>query len=195
MIQVKSECDSTSITPSSSPKRPVYYVQSPSRDSHEDGDKSSASQSIQTTPAYNSSSSPMDYSPSYPSTYGRTTSNYRSSSASRVSGHWRWSKVNRKRNSKQWWRECRVVGVENGAVFYDDDDDNDEIYEDEREESRGRPYFLIIFLGFSLVFTAFCLIIWGASKPYKAHIRMMVYIYDLEEAQIFNIFCKIFEFL
>ncbi|KAF7820428.1 urease accessory protein D isoform X1 [Senna tora] len=73
MLSAKSESDITSLaasSPSRSPKRPVYYVQSPSRDSH-DGDKSS----MQTTPISNS---PME-SPSHPS-FGRHS---RNSSASR----------------------------------------------------------------------------------------------------------------
>ncbi|XP_039026026.1 uncharacterized protein LOC120159508 [Hibiscus syriacus] len=60
MLSTKSESDITSLAPSSpsrSPKRPVYYVQSPSRDSH-DGDKSSTMQP-----------SPME-SPSHPSSVG-----------------------------------------------------------------------------------------------------------------------------
>ncbi|KAM3267959.1 hypothetical protein P3S67_031944 [Capsicum chacoense] len=52
MLHAKSESDITSLahtSPSRSPKRPVYYVQSPSRDSH-DGDKTS----MQPTPSFNS---------------------------------------------------------------------------------------------------------------------------------------------
>jgi hypothetical protein len=69
MQSAKSESDITSLAPSSpsrSPKRPVYYVQSPSRDSH-DGDKSS---SMHATPISNS---PME-SPSHPS-FGRHSRN------------------------------------------------------------------------------------------------------------------------
>ncbi|KAI3513286.1 hypothetical protein L1887_20615 [Cichorium endivia] len=51
MLHTKSEYDITSLVPSSplrSPKRPIYFVQSPSRDSQA-GDKSS---SIQATPNF-----------------------------------------------------------------------------------------------------------------------------------------------
>ncbi|KAL2982375.1 hypothetical protein AAZX31_13G338500 [Glycine max] len=101
-LSAKSESDITSLAPSSpsrSPKRPVYYVQSPSRDSH-DGDKSS---SMQATPISNS---PME-SPSHPS-FGRHS---RNSSASRFSGIFRSSsgrKGSRKRNDKGW-PECDVI--------------------------------------------------------------------------------------
>ncbi|KAG4972562.1 hypothetical protein JHK82_038233 [Glycine max] len=106
-LSAKSESDITSLAPSSpsrSPKRPVYYVQSPSRDSH-DGDKSS---SMQATPISNS---PME-SPSHPS-FGRHS---RNSSASRFSGIFRSSsgrKGSRKRNDKGW-PECDVI-LEEGS--------------------------------------------------------------------------------
>ncbi|XP_010254099.1 PREDICTED: uncharacterized protein LOC104595183 [Nelumbo nucifera] len=152
MMHAKSDSDVTSLAPSSpsrSPKRPVYYVQSPSRDSH-DGDKSS---SMQATPIYNS---PME-SPSHPS-FGRHS---RASSSSRFSGMFRSSsgrKANRKRNDKGW-PECNVIQEEGS---YDDIDG-------EKGLSR-RCQVLIALLVFVLLFTVFSLIIWGASRPYRAKI-------------------------
>nr|AST13891.1 late embryogenisis abundant protein 6 [Betula platyphylla] len=154
MLSAKSESDITSLAPSSpsrSPKRPVYYVQSPSRDSH-DGDKSS---SMQATPIYNNS--PME-SPSHPS-FGRHS---RNSSASRFSGIFRSSsgrKGSRKRNDKGW-PECNVI-LEEGS--YDDLDD---------KAFTRRCQGLLALLSFVLLFTTFCLIIWGASRPYKAEISI-----------------------
>ncbi|XP_078431821.1 uncharacterized protein LOC144703519 [Wolffia australiana] len=148
----KSDSDVTSLAPSSpprSPKRPAYYVQSPSRDSH-DGDKSS---SMHATPVFNS---PME-SPSHPS-YGRHS---RASSASRFSGAFRSSsgrKAHRKRNDKGW-PECNVI-EEEGSY---DDIDND------KGLSR-RCQIVLAFFSFVLLFTVFCLIIWGASRPYKPDI-------------------------
>ncbi|KAL5975918.1 hypothetical protein ACLOJK_020247 [Asimina triloba] len=151
MMHAKSDSDVTSLAPSSprSPKRPVYFVQSPSRDSH-DGDKSS---SMQATPIYNS---PME-SPSHPS-FGRHS---RASSASRFSGTFRSSsgrKSHRKRNDKGW-PECNVIEEEGS---YDDLDGDSGL-------SR-RCQVLIALVGFVLLFTVFSLIIWGASRPYKAEI-------------------------
>ncbi|XP_017979373.1 PREDICTED: uncharacterized protein LOC18595939 isoform X1 [Theobroma cacao] len=149
MLSAKSESDITSLAPSSpsrSPKRPVYYVQSPSRDSH-DGDKSSSMQP-----------SPME-SPSHPSSFGRHS---RNSSASRFSGIFRSSsgrKGSRKRNDKGW-PECNVI-MEEGS--YDE-------YEDKAFTRRFQA--LIAVLTFVVLFTVFCLIIWGASKPYKAEITV-----------------------
>ncbi|GMH15968.1 hypothetical protein Nepgr_017809 [Nepenthes gracilis] len=151
MIHTKSESDVTSLAPSSpsrSPKRPIYYVQSPSRDSH-DGDKSS---SMQATPMYNS---PME-SPSHPS-FGRHS---RNSSASRFSGIFHSSsgrKGGRKRNDKGW-PECNVI-MEEGS------------YDEDMMFSR-RVQASIALLSFVVLFTVFCLIIWGASRPYKAQVSV-----------------------
>ncbi|KAL8118647.1 hypothetical protein AgCh_016242 [Apium graveolens] len=152
MLHTKSESDVTSLATSSpsrsSPKRPVYFVQSPSRDSH-DGDKSS---SMQPTPNFNS---PME-SPSHPS-YGRHS---RNSSSSRFSGIFRSSsgrKGGRKRNDKGW-PECNVI-VEEGD------------YDDENRFTR-RYQALIALLGFIVLFTVFCLIIWGAARPFKAEVTV-----------------------
>jgi len=156
MLSAKSESDITSLAPSSpsrSPKRPVYFVQSPSRDSH-DGDKSSSMQP-----------SPME-SPSHPS-YGRHS---RNSSASRFSGIFRSSSGrksgSRKRNdNKGWndkgWPECNVI-MEEGN------------YDDEDKAFTRRFQALIALLSFVFLFTVFCLIIWGASRPYKAEITVRV---------------------
>ncbi|QCE08962.1 Late embryogenesis abundant protein [Vigna unguiculata] len=153
MLSAKSESDITSLAPSSpsrSPKRPVYYVQSPSRDSH-DGDKSS---SMQATPISNS---PME-SPSHPS-FGRHS---RNSSASRFSGIFRSSsgrKGSRKRNDKGW-PECDVI-LEEGSYHEFDD-----------KGFTRRLQALIAVFTFVVVFTVFCLIIWGASRPYKAEVNV-----------------------
>ncbi|XP_031285076.1 uncharacterized protein LOC116143765 [Pistacia vera] len=150
MLHAKSDSDVTSLAPSSprSPKRAVYYVQSPSRDSH-DGDKSST---MQNTPAYNT---PTD-SPSHPS-YGRHS---RESSASRFSGTFRFSR-GRKRNDKGW-PECKVIEEEGDCNDY---------YSADKGYSR-RCQIMIGVVAFVLVFSVFCLIIWGASRPYKAQITV-----------------------
>ncbi|KAJ3694545.1 hypothetical protein LUZ60_010025 [Juncus effusus] len=152
----KSESDVTSLATSSpprSPKRAMYYVQSPSRDSH-DGDKSASS--MQPTPVYNS---PMD-SPSHPSFEGGTHHS-RASSASRFSGNLRSSSSrkgqrNNKRMNEKGWPECNVIREEGS---YDDLDE---------DEGLSRKCQVILgFLGFVFIFTFFCLIIWGAARPYK----------------------------
>ncbi|KAM1201515.1 hypothetical protein ACFX2J_017606 [Malus domestica] len=154
MTHAKSDSDVTSLSPSSprSPKRPVYYVQSPSRDSN-DGDKSST---VQATPAFNS---PME-SPSHPS-YGHHS---RASSSSRVSGPFRSSnsgqKGARKRNDKGW-PECNVI---------EEDGDYGGLY-----GNKGIPrrcQICVALFGFVVIFSVFCLILWGASRPYKARVSV-----------------------
>ncbi|GAB2269410.1 hypothetical protein Dimus_004328 [Dionaea muscipula] len=152
-MHTKSESDVTSLAPSSpsrSPKRPIYYVQSPSRDS-QDGDKSS---SMQATPMYNS---PME-SPSHPS-FGPHS---RNSSASRFSGVFRSSsgrKSGRKRASNdKGWPECNVI-MEEGD------------YNEDKALPRRVQAFIAVF-SFVVLFTLFCLIIWGASRPYKAQVSV-----------------------
>lgn len=157
MMHNKSDSDVTSLAPSSpsrSPKRPLYYVQSPSRDSH-DGDKSS---SMQATPISNS---PME-SPSHPSSIGRHS---RASSASRFSGPFRSSsgrKGNKKRVNDRGWPECNVI-LEEGA------------YDDLEDEGLSRKCQILIgFVAFVLLFTTLCLIIWGAARPYKPDVVVKV---------------------
>ncbi|CAK9172776.1 unnamed protein product [Ilex paraguariensis] len=153
MMHAKSDSDATSLTPSSSPtspKRPipVYYVQSPSRDSHDDADKSSSS--MHATPTY---TSPME-SPSHSSTSLRHS---RASSASRVSGNLR---SNRKRNDKGW-PECNVI---------EEEGDYDDFYGDSGFTRRCQC--LIAIMVFGCLFSVFCLIIWGASRPYRARVSV-----------------------
>ncbi|GJN06527.1 hypothetical protein PR202_ga24260 [Eleusine coracana subsp. coracana] len=152
MKHTTSESDVTSLSASSpprtpkSPKRPAYYVQSPS---HDDGDKSSTSH---TTPVYNNS--PLE-SPSHPST-GRHS---RISSATRYSGFLRSSSpASRKRlnnSSAKGWREIDAIDEESAGY--------DELEEEE-------PKFCVMAFWFSvlvLVFTMVCLIVWGAARHYK----------------------------
>lgn len=155
MLNKSSESDATSLAPSSpsgSPKRAAYFVQSPSRDS-QDGDKSS---SMHPTPNF---TSPVD-SPSHPS-LGRHS---RNSSSSRFSGIFRSSsgrKWGRKRNEKGW-PECDVI-VEEGD------------YDDEKRFMRQIQAFTFL-LSFVGLFTVFCLIIWGAARPYKAEVYVKVWL-------------------
>lgn len=157
----KSESDVTSLAPSSpsrSPKRTNYYVQSPSRESH-DGDKSST---MNATPVYNNS--PME-SPTHPSYGGRHS---RNSSGSRFSGtlrSWSGRKFHRKsagggttRNDKGW-PECNVIQEEGS-------------YKDEDKILQRRIQIFIGFLAFILFFTALCLIIWGATKQYMPEFKV-----------------------
>ncbi|KAL6627140.1 hypothetical protein ACP70R_030866 [Stipagrostis hirtigluma subsp. patula] len=157
MKHTSSESDETSLATTSpprtpkTPKRPAYYVQSPSRDSHDDGDKSSTTQ---TTPVYNNS--PLD-SPSHPST-GRHS---RISSATRFSGTLRssspGSRAGRKRLGFKGWREVDAI---------DEEGEYDEL--DEERDHLPRCCVAAFWLSvLVLLFTTVCLVVWGAARHHK----------------------------
>ncbi|KAL0314862.1 UNVERIFIED_CONTAM: hypothetical protein Sangu_2330600 [Sesamum angustifolium] len=165
-MHAKTDSEVTSLAPSSPDqnRRPVYYVQSPSRDSH-DGEKTTMS--FHSTPVMGS---PMGSPPHSHSSVGRHS---RESSTSRFSGslkpgsrkispndvgsggrgHGKGGQKNRK--------ECDVIEEEG-------------LLEDE-ESSKGLPrrcYILAFVVGFFVLFSFFALILWGASKPQKPKITM-----------------------
>ncbi|KAL6897973.1 hypothetical protein ACP4OV_006569 [Aristida adscensionis] len=165
MMHAKSESDVTSLAASSpprSPKRANYYVQSPSRESHDGGYKSS---SMQPTPVFNS----PNESPSHPS-YGRHS---RSSSVSRFSGNLRDGRKGgggggeRKALNDKGWPECNVIEEEGP-------------YEDLAGDSglSRRCQIILGFLTFVLLFTVFCLIIWGAARPYEPEVIVKSLVMD-----------------
>lgn len=164
-MHAKTDSEVTSSAPSSptrSPRRPVYYVQSPSRDSH-DGEKTTTS--FHSTPVLSPAGSP----PHSHSSVGRHS---RESSSSRFSGSLKpgsrkispsdGSRGGQRKGQKQW-KECDVIEEEG-------------LLEDEERE-KGLPrrcYFLAFVLGFFVLFSFFSLILWGASKPQKPKITMKV---------------------
>ncbi|XP_021898672.1 uncharacterized protein LOC110815276 [Carica papaya] len=161
-MHAKTDSEVTSLAPSSptrSPRRPVYYVQSPSRDSH-DGEKTATS--FHSTPVL----SPMGSPPHSHSSVGRHS---RESSSSRFSGSLKPGsrKINPNdgsrgdRKGQKQWKECAVI-EEEGLL-------------EEEGRRKGLPrrcYILAFFLGFFVLFSFFSLILWGASKPQKPKITM-----------------------
>lgn len=164
-MHAKTDSEVTSLAPSSptrSPRRPVYYVQSPSRDSH-DGEKTTTS--FHSTPVLSPAGSP----PHSHSSVGRHS---RESSSSRFSGSLKpgsrkispndSSRGGQRKGQKQW-KECDVIEEEG-------------LLEDE-ERRRGLPrrcYFFAFVLGFFVLFSLFALILWGASRPQKPIITIKV---------------------
>ncbi|KAL5213801.1 hypothetical protein ABZP36_002953 [Zizania latifolia] len=156
-MHAKTDSEVTSLAPSSPPRsptsrggRPVYYVQSPSRDSH-DGEKTATS--VHSTPALSPMGSPRH-------------SVGRDSSSSRFSGHSK-RKADKSAGRKgappgKGWQEIGVIEEEG---LLDDDD-----------QPRGIPkrcyYFLIFVLGFVVLFSFFALVLWGASRSQKPQIVM-----------------------
>ncbi|KAF5812647.1 hypothetical protein HanXRQr2_Chr03g0088851 [Helianthus annuus] len=142
----KSETDSTS-TSSASPKC-TYIVESPSCDSHDD---KSSMNSARTTPAE---------SPSHSS---------QMSSESRVSGPYRFSLIGKHQRNVLKRKKVFSVIDEEGEDYGDDD----YYYYHDRQVTR-QCRFVMFLMGFVMVFTAICLITWGASRPYKFHVQMKV---------------------
>lgn len=65
--------------------------------------------------------------------------------------------------NEKGWPECTVIQEEGP---YDD--------LDEDKGLSRRCQLALAFLAFVLMFTTFCLIIWGASRPYKADVVVKV---------------------
>lgn len=161
-MHAKTDSEVTSLAPSSptrSPRRPVYYVQSPSRDSH-DGEKTTTS--FHSTPVL----SPMGSPPHSHSSLGNHS---RESSSTRFSGSLKPSsrKISpndgsgRTRKGQKARKEWDVI-EEEGLL-------------EEEGTHKGFPrrcYFPAFVLGFFVLFTLFSLILWGASKPQKPKLTM-----------------------
>ncbi|XP_078431487.1 uncharacterized protein LOC144703236 [Wolffia australiana] len=145
----KSDSDVTSwalSSPPPSPKKPVYYVLTPSSD----GDKLS---SMLATPVFNS---PVESS-SHPS-FARYSGG---SSATRYVGAFRLSsgrQAHRERNDQDW-AECQMIEEEGS------DDDLDD---DEGLTRRGK--IILASVTFVLILIVFWFIIWSASRRYKPDI-------------------------
>lgn len=146
-MHAKTDSEGTSIDASwlpRSPRRPIYYVQSPS---NHDVEKMSYGSSPTGSPAHHYyHCSPIHHS--------------RESSTSRFS-----ASLKNPRGLSTWKH-----------VQLDQEDDNDDDEMDGRDGGSGRNVrlYLCIALFFVLLFTVFCLILWGASKSYKPKITVKV---------------------
>ncbi|XP_031473852.1 uncharacterized protein LOC116246231 [Nymphaea colorata] len=166
-MHAKSDSEVTSLAASSPtrspPRRPVYYVQSPSRDSH-DGEKTS----LQSTPVL----SPMGSPPHSHSSLGRHS---RESSTSRVSGS---LKSGSRKISPH---DCNGRGGKGGKPWRNIPAIEEEGLLEEEEEDKGIPrrcYFLIFVLSFILLFSFFSLILWGAARPQKPTVTMKSVVFE-----------------
>lgn len=149
-MHAKTDSEGTSIDaswPPRSPRRPVYYVQSPS---NHDVEKMSYGSSPTASPTHHYyHCSPIHHS--------------RESSTSRFS-----ASLKNPRSLSAWKH------VQLGRGDDDDDDDDDEM--DVRDGSKAnkiRLYLCLVFL-FFVLFTVFSLILWGASRSYKPKILVKV---------------------
>ncbi|XP_042454921.1 uncharacterized protein LOC122038990 [Zingiber officinale] len=161
-------------SPPRSPRRPVYYVQSPSRDSH-DGEKTATS--FHSTPALSPTASPPRHSHSSIGPHSRD------SSSSRFSGSIKPGARGRKiaatgsdvADEKGATRGGRIGKRKECATI-----EEEGLLEDEEEE-RGLPrrcYYLAFVLGFAVLFSFFALILWGASRSQKPRVTMKSITFD-----------------
>lgn len=141
--EVSCSVDGAASTSPRSPRRPLYYVQSPSNHDFS-GDKMSFGSSPTTSPVHHH----HHYYHCSPIHHSRESSNSRFSVGS--------LKQPRRQMS---WRKLQRRQEESEV---DDDED-----EDDGAYGHGvRPYVCFVLL-FILMFTAFSLILWGASKSYR----------------------------
>ncbi|CAL9137374.1 unnamed protein product, partial [Musa acuminata var. zebrina] len=165
-MDAKTDSEVTS-NATSSPARPVYYVQSPSRDSH-DGEKTTT-----TTTSFNSSpalSPPRSHSSvgrhSRESSSSRFSGSLKPAGARKISPHDGGGRGRCRRGGKTW-KECAVI-EEEGLLDGEDDDAG----------VPRRCYFLGFVLAFFVLFSFFALILWGASRNQRPRIIMKSITFD-----------------
>jgi hypothetical protein len=172
-MHAKTDSEVTSLAASSPPRSPrtnnptsnsggggvmrgaVYYVQSPSRDSHDGGDTKTAT-SVHSTPALSPMASPRH----------SHSSVGRDSSSSRFSrGHKDGKSAGRKgAPAGKGWQEIGVIEEEG---LLDDEDQR-------RPMPKRCKYCLIFVAAFAVLFTFFALVLWGASRSQKPQVAMKV---------------------
>lgn len=174
-----SEVTSNSIEQSSParspPRRPLYYVQSPS---NHDVEKMSFGSSPMASPHHHFHyylSSPIHHS--------------RESSTSRFS-----ASLKNPRNFSSSWKKLHPHPNHDGDL--DEDDDDDDAF---NNSSRNVRLYFCFFLLFVLLFTLFSLILWGASKSYKPRIivkvtNMLTQTYENSSIYILYFWLSIFSF-
>ncbi|KAJ8764550.1 hypothetical protein K2173_006290 [Erythroxylum novogranatense] len=155
----------SSPTRSSPPRsRPVYYVQSPSRDSH-DGEKTT--NSFHSTPVLSPMGSPPhSHSNSSLGPHSRESSSTRFSGSLKPHQHRKNDGSTHRKGRKPWkgFDAIEEEGLLDGDIV-----------------THGLPrrcYFLAFVVGFLALFTLFSLILWGASRSQKPTITMKSTMFD-----------------
>ncbi|CAL1380694.1 unnamed protein product [Linum trigynum] len=190
----KTDSEVSSLTPSSPgrsspPRSTAYYVQSPSRDSHDDDGTTTGKN---TTNSFHSTPviiSPMGSPPHSQHSNSSLGPHSRESSSTRFSGsHHRNNNKNdnnhHRRDGDEDGRKGRRRGgggnnkpwkgfdaIEEEGLLFDGDGSAHGL-------SARRCYFLAFVVGFALLFTVFSLILWGASKPQKPTVAMKSITFD-----------------
>ncbi|KAH7574848.1 hypothetical protein ACOSQ2_006143 [Xanthoceras sorbifolium] len=156
-MHAKTDSDGTSVEaswpPRSPPRRPIYFVQSPS---NHDVEKMSYGSSPTGSPAHH-------YYNSSPTHHSRESSTSRFSASLKKPGSLNaWKHV---QLGDPCHRRRRLVDEDE-----DEDEDDDEMDGLYGGSGRNVRLYLCIALFFVMLFTVFCLVLWGASKAYKPKI-------------------------
>ncbi|KAF9621493.1 hypothetical protein IFM89_021797 [Coptis chinensis] len=152
-MHIKSDSEVTSIeasTPPRSPRRPLYYVQSPSQ---HDVEKMSYGSSPMGSPQHHHHHyhcSPVHHS-------------RESSSTTRFS-----ASVKNPRNLSTWKKIHNEL----------DEDEEDDDFDERGQINRVKFYMIWFVFSFVVLFTVFSLILYGASKAYKPTITMKDMVFD-----------------
>ena len=160
-VLTKTDSEVSSLSQSSppySPRRPIYYVQSSSRDSSHDGEK--------TTNSFHSSplQSPLG-SPPHSHSNSSLGRHSRESASTRFSGSRKSSSTNRKGLWRPWKDHFHAI-KEEGLL---------DAHDNAHHGFPRRCYFLAFILAFLLLFSSFSLILWAASRPQKPAISLKVH--------------------
>ncbi|GMH14794.1 hypothetical protein Nepgr_016635 [Nepenthes gracilis] len=182
-MHAKTDSDLTSLPGSSPPRSPsrrpglAYYVQSPSRDSH-DGEKTT--NSFHSTPAALSpmGSPPRSHSNSSLGRHSRDSSSTRFSRSTKPgSGKAGLNSGGKNgRKIKEWKDDPRFDAIEEDEGLLGEDD------EDEKGLSR-RWYFVGFVAAFIVLFSFFSLVLWGASRRQKPIIAMKSVNFEMFDVQ------------
>ncbi|KAL5063976.1 hypothetical protein RYX36_025713 [Vicia faba] len=150
----------TQSSPTRSPRRPVYYVQSPSRDSSNDE---------KTSNSFNSSplQSPLA-SPPHSHSNSSLGPHSRESSSTRFSASRKSSNASHNRRWRPW--KDHFYPIEEEGLL----DDHDEGY----HGFPRRCYFPVFVLCFMVLFSVFAVVLWAASRPQKPLIFLKSVTFD-----------------
>ncbi|KAI3922486.1 hypothetical protein MKX01_006175 [Papaver californicum] len=149
-MHVKSDSEVTSIdasTPPRSPRRPLYYVQSPSQHDVEKMSYGSSPMGSPTNHHYHCS--PIHHS--------------RESSTTRFS-----ASLNKNLRNPPTWKKFKTLHGDG-----DEDEDDDDFNGGYRDSGDVKRFYVVCFVfSFIVLFTVFSLILWGASGAYEPQISI-----------------------
>ncbi|KAI3852248.1 hypothetical protein MKX03_028400 [Papaver bracteatum] len=155
-MHVKSDSEGTSIdasTPPRSPRRPLYYVQSPSQHDVEKMSYGSSPMGSPTNHHYHCS--PIHHS--------------RESSTTRFS-----ASLNKNLRNPPTWKKINTIHDDG-----DEDEDDDDFNGGHKDSGDVKRFYIVCFVfSFIVLFTVFSLILWGASRAYPPQITITEIVFD-----------------